>query len=65
MLYRVFIASSVAAFFLGIFVFLMGVHLLPGLAPVILPVSALLAGVAGVVSAVSGIALVWSPGVRA
>ena len=62
MLYRVFIASNVATFFLGIFVFLMASHLLPGFAPVVLGVSALLAGFVGIVAGVSGIALIWSPG---
>lgn len=65
MCYRVFMASSVATFFLGIFVFLLGMHLLPGLAPAILPVVALVTGVTGLVTAVSGLMLVWGHGVRA
>ena len=57
MWYRAFIASNVV-FLLGIFAVFLGDHLLPVLAPFTLPAGALLAGISGIVFAVSGIALI-------
>ena len=65
MCYRVFMAASTATFLLGILLFLLGMHLLPSLAPVVLLIVALTTGVAGLVTAVSGLMLVWGPGSRA
>ena len=65
MLYRVFMASSAATVFLGVFVFLLGMHLLTGLAPVTLPIAAFLTAFTGLVAAVSGLILVWVPDARA
>ena len=65
MLYRVFMASSAATVFLGVFVFLLGMHLLTGLAPVTLPIAAFLTAFTGLVAAVSGLILVWAPDARA
>lgn len=64
MCYRIFMASGVATFFLGVLVFLMGMHWLPGLAPITLPVAALLAGAVGLVNAVSGLKLIWASDAR-
>lgn len=64
MWYRAFIASNIV-FFLGIFVFLMGEHLLPDLGHFTLPAGALLSGMSGLVGAVSGIALIVAPDDRA
>ena len=61
---RIFIASN-PVFFLGIFIALLGEHLLPSLAPVTLPAGALVAGIAGMVAAVSGIVLIMTPDERA
>ena len=61
---RIFIASN-PVFFLGIFIFFLGEHLLPGLASVTLPAGALLSGSAGLVAAVSGIVLILAPDDRA
>ena len=57
MWYRAFIASNVV-FLFGIFAVFLGDRLLPVLAPFTLPAGALLAGVSGIVFAVSGIALI-------
>lgn len=64
MWYRVFIASNIA-FFLGIFTFFLGEYLLPGVAMVTLPAGGILAGAAGIVGGVSGIALIREPDGRA
>ena len=64
MWYRVFIASNIA-FFLGIFVFFTGDFLMPGLAPFALPAGAFVAGVSGIVMAVSGGVMIWAPDARA
>ena len=64
MCYRIFIASGVATFFLGALVFLLGMHWLPGFAPITLPVAAVLAGTVGLVNAVSGLKLIWAPDAR-
>ena len=64
MWYRVFIASNIA-FFLGIFTFFLGEYVLPGMATVTLPAGGILAGAAGIVGGVSGIALIWEPDGRA
>ena len=60
MWYRAFIASNIV-FFFGIFLFLMGEHLLPELAAFTFPTGALLSGTAGLVGAISGIALILAP----
>lgn len=57
---RIYIVSNLA-FFGGLFVFLLGEHLMPGWASVTLPAGALLAGFAGVASAVSGLILILKP----
>ena len=64
MWYRAFIASN-PVFLLGIFVALLGEHLLPGLSSYTLPAGALLSGMAGLVAAVSGIALILTADDRA
>ena len=64
MWYRVFITANIV-FFFGIFVFLMGEHLLPDLGQFTLPVGALVSGMSGLVGAVSGIALILTPDERA
>ena len=64
MCYRIFMTSGVATFFLGVFVFFLGMHWLPGLAPITLPIAALLAGTVGLVNAVSGLKLIWTPDAR-
>lgn len=58
MLYRVFIVSNMALF-LGLAAVFLGDYLLPGAKPIAMPVGALIAGISGIVFAVSGIALVW------
>ena len=63
MWYRTFIASNII-FFLGIFIFFTGDYLLPSLAAVTLPAGAFLSGTAGLVGAVSGLVLIWTPDVR-
>lgn len=63
MWYRAFITSNIV-FFLGIFIFLFGEHLLPGLASYTLPMGALVSGMAGLAGAVSGIALILAPSAR-
>lgn len=57
MWYRVFIASNIV-FLFGIFAVFLGDYLVPALAPFTLPAGALLAGVSGIVFAISGIALI-------
>ena len=64
MCYRIFMVSGVATFLLGIFVFLLGMHWLPSLTPVTLPIAALLAGSVGLVNVASGLKLIWDPDAR-
>ena len=53
-------AGSLIAYVIGLFVFLLGEHLVPGWSPVTLPLGAAVAGLSGLAVAVSGIAVILS-----
>ena len=60
---KIFLASTVI-FFFGIVVFLLGEHLFPAWSSVTLPIGGMVMCIAGLGTAVSGIALILAPNVR-
>ena len=60
---KIFAASSVV-FLLGVVVFLLGEHFVPGMVRVTLPAGALVMGISGIIAGVAGIVIVLTPPVR-